>query len=325
MRAIALQEFGGPEVLRVVDCPDPQPGPGEVVVELKAAALNRRDRLVRSGFYPFALPFVPGSDGAGIRRDTGEEVVILPSLRWGDGEVVPGPGFEILGGPTDGTYGELIAVPAENLFPKPRRLSFAEAAALPLGGLTAYRALFTRGQLRAGECVLVLGAGSGVSTFAVSLASQAGARVLVTSSSEEKIARAKDLGAEAGLDYTSGDWAAEVRELTGGVGVDVVLDSVGTTWPDSLRCLRPGGRLVAFGATGAAPAQIEPRALYGGQLSLLGTTMGSPREFADLLAAFDRGAWVPVVDSVRPLEDAPAAHERLEEGAHFGKLVLAIG
>jgi zinc-binding alcohol dehydrogenase/oxidoreductase len=333
VQAIALQEYGGPEVLRVVAYPDPRPGPGEVVVELRAAALNRRDRLVRSGFFPFRLPLVPGSDGAGIRRDTGEEVVILPSLHWDDGseageraarESAPGPRFEILGGPRDGTYAELVKVPAENVFPKPRRLSWEEAAALPLAGLTAYRALFTRGQVRAGELVLVLGAGSGVSSFAVSLACHAGARVLVTSSSREKIERAKALGAEGGVLYTEGDWAAEIRSLAGGAGVDVVLDSVGTTWADSIRCLRPGGRLVAFGATGGGPAQVEPRALYGGQISLLGTTMGSPREFAALLEVVERGGLTPVVDSVRPLGEASAAHERLERGAHFGKLVLQV-
>ena len=324
MQAIALREFGGPEVLRVVECPDPRPAADEVLVELKAAALNRRDRLVRSGFYPFALPLVPGSDGAGIRRDTGEEVVILPSLWWGDSEVAPATGFEILGGPTDGTYAELVKVPEENLYPKPSRLSWHEAAALPLAGLTAFRALFTRAQLRSGEWVLVLGAGSGVSTFAVSLACQAGARVLVTSSSREKIERTKALGAREGVDYTSGDWPAQVRELTGGVGVDVVVDSVGTTWPDSMRCLRPGGRLVAFGATGGEQVELGPRALYGSQLSLLGTTMGSPREFAALLDIVDRGAWIPVIDSVRPLAEAPAAHERLEASAHFGKLVLSV-
>lgn len=322
MQAILLRETGGPEVLRLAEAPDPEPGAGEVVVELRACALNRRDTIVRKGAYPSPLPLIPGSDGAGVRRDTGEEVVILPSLRWGDREHAPGPGFEILGGPTDGTYAELVKVPAENVFPKPVRLSWVEAAAFPLAGLTAYRALFSRAGLRAGETVLVLGAGSGVSTFAVSLAAQAGARVLVTSSSAAKIERAKELGAEAGVDYTAGDWVAEVRALTGGTGVDVVVDSVGATWPDSIRCLAPGGRVVVFGATGGATAQLEARPFYFGQFSLLGTTMGSPRDFAALLAAIEAGGVVPVIDSVRPLAEAAAAHERMEAGAHFGKLVL---
>ena len=324
MHAVVLREFGAPRVLRYEELPDPEPGPGEVVVELRAAALNRRDTFVRKGLYEYPLPLVPGSDGAGVRRDTGEEVVVLPSLGWGEREEAPGPEFEILGGPTSGTYAELVKVPAENVFPKPRRFSWEQAAAFPLAGLTAYRALFTRARVRAGETVLVLGAGSGVTTFAVSLAVQSGARVFVTSSSSAKIERARELGAAAGVDYTAGDWVAEVRALTGGEGVDVVLDSVGATWPDSLRCLRKGGRAVVFGATAGTKVELEVRPVYFGQLSLLGTTMGSPQEFAGLLDAIERGSWASVVDSVRPLAEAASAHERLESGAHFGKLVLSI-
>lgn len=325
MHAVVLREFGAPAVLRYEEFPDPEPGPGEVVVELRAAALNRRDTFVRKGAYEYRLPLVPGSDGAGVRRDTGEEVVILPSLRWREREEAPGPDFEILGGPTNGTYAELVKVPAANVFPKPRRLSWEEAAAFPLAGLTAYRALFTRARVREGETVLVLGAGSGVTTFAVSLARQAGARVVVTSSSSAKIERAKELGAEAGVDYTAGDWVAEVRGLTGGEGVDVVVDSVGATWPDSLRCLRKGGRAVVFGATAGTKVELEVRPFYFGQFSLLGTTMGNAKEFAGLLEAIERGSWVPAIDSVRPLAEAASAHERLESGRHFGKLVLAVG
>lgn len=325
MQAVVLREFGAPAVLRLEEAPDPEPGAGEVVVELRAAALNRRDTGVRKGAYgDFALPLVLGSDGAGVRRDSGEEVVIFPSLRWGDRDDAPGPDFEILGGPSDGTYAELVKVPAENVYPKPACLSWEQAAAFPLAGLTAYRALFTRARVREGESVLVLGAGSGVSTFAVSLAHQAGARVLVTSSSGEKIERSKELGAEAGVDYTAGDWVGAVRELTGGEGVDVVVDSVGSTWPDSLRCLRRGGRAVVFGATAGAKVELEVRPVYLGQLALLGTTMGNAREFAGLLDAIERGSWTPVIDSVRPLGQAAAAHERMEAGGHFGKLVLSV-
>jgi NADPH:quinone reductase-like Zn-dependent oxidoreductase len=327
VQAIVVSDYGGPDVLRLESFPDPDPTEGEVVVELKAAALNRRDTYVRrgQGANAFPLPLVPGSDGAGVRRDTGEEVVIFPSLRWGDREEAPGPGFEILGGPTNGTYAELVKVPAANVYPKPARLSWTEAAAFPLAALTAYRALFSRARLHDGETVLVLGAGSGVSTFAVSLACQAGARILVTSSSSEKLARAKELGAHDGVDYTAGDWVSEVRRLTGDRGVDVVVDSVGSTWPESLRCLRAGGRVVAFGATAGAKAEIDVRPFYAGQLSLLGTTMGSPSDFAALLRAIAAGRWAPVIDSVRPLAEAAAAHERLEAATHFGKLVLEIG
>ena len=323
MQAVVLNEFGPPGVLRIDEAPDPTASPGEVVVELRGAALNRRDTYVRSGARPYDLPLIPGSDGAGIRRDTGEEVVILPSLNWGDRDEDPGQDFEILGGPTDGTYAELIATPEENVFPKPSRLSWEEAAAFPLAGLTAYRALFTRARLREGESVLVLGAGSGVSTFAVQLAHHAGARVFVTSSSTERIERAKELGAEGGVDYTSVDWPERALEETGG-GVDLVVDSLGATWPESLRCLRMGGRVVTFGATAGPVAELDVRAFYFGQYSLLGTTMGSASDFAGLVTNIQNGTWSPIVDSIRPLDEVGSAHERMESGEQFGKLVLQI-
>jgi NADPH:quinone reductase-like Zn-dependent oxidoreductase len=317
MQAVRVHE--GSE-LRFEQAPDPEPGPGEVVVELRAAALNRRDLLVRKGVYPYPLPLVPGSDGAGVRRDTGEEVVILPSLDWGPSEACGGPDFQILGGPRDGTFAELVAVPAANCYPRPAGLSWEEAAAFPLAALTAYRALFVRARMRLGETVLVLGAGSGVSTFAVQLAVQEGARVLVTSSSEEKLARARELGAEEGVDYTAGDWVETVVELG---GADVVLDSVGSTWPQSLACCKPGGRVVVFGATGGTEAELQVRPFYFGQQSLLGTMMGSPSDFEALLRLLESATWRPVLDSVRPLAEAEAALARLE-GDHFGKVVLAV-
>ena len=315
----ATRVHGGGE-LRHETVPDPVAGPGEVIVELRAAALNRRDLLVSRGTYPYPLPLVPGSDGTGVRRDTGAEVVINPALFWGERNEVGGPDFEILGGPRDGTFAELVAVPEENLHPKPARLSWEEAAALPLAALTAYRALFTRGGLRKGETVLVLGAGSGVSTFAVQLGAQAGASVLVTSSSDEKIEHARELGAEDGANYASSDWVAWTKERG---GVDLVVDSVGATWPQSLECLRPGGRVVVFGATGGAEVTLPVRPFYFGQFSLLGTMMGSPADFAGLLAAVDSGTWRPVVDAVYPLAEAAAALDALETGSHFGKLVLS--
>ncbi len=320
MEAIQVHEGA---VLSYETVADPEPKAGEALVELKAAAVNRRDLLVRQGVYPFPLPLIPGSDGAGIRRDTGEEVVILPALNWGPSEAAASESFEILGGPRNGTYAELIAIPAENLYPKPARLSWEEAAAFPLAALTAYRALFAVGRMTTDECVLVLGAGSGVSAFAVQLASQAGARVLVTSSSQEKIDRAVELGAEGGFLYTEGDWAEAAREATGGRGVDVVLDSVGSTWPDSVRALARGGRVVVFGGTGGTEAQLNVRPFYLGWLSLLGTTMGSPSDFAALLRMLETARWSPVIDSVRPLAEAEAAHTRLtSEADKFGKLVL---
>jgi len=320
VQAVRVHEGGE---LRFEQAEDPVVGPGEVVVELRFAGLNRRDLLVARGVYPFPLPLVPGSDGAGVRRDTGEEVVIYPGLHWGEREDAPGERWEILGGPSDGTYAELVKVPEANVAPRPKRFSWEESAVFALGGLTAYRALFSRAGLRSGETVLLLGAGSGVTSLGVSLAAQAGARVLVTSSSTEKIERAKELGAEGGVLYTEGGWPEEVKALAGG-GVDVVLDSVGSTWADSARCLRPGGRLVVFGATGGTEVALEVRPFYFGQLSMLGTMMGSPRDFAGLMEMVIEGKWRPVLDSVRPLEEAGAALERLESGDHFGKLALAV-
>lgn len=332
MNAVVLTETGAPDVLRLGTAPDPAAGPGEVVVALRAAALNRRDVFLRKGIAPSPLPVIPGSDGAGIVHaigagvsglSEGDEVVILPSLGWGGGEDAPAPGFRILGGPDDGTYAELIRIPAENVFPKPGRLSFEEAAALPLAGLTAYRALVSRARIRSGETVLILGIGGGVATIALHIARAAGCRVIVTSSSDEKLARAADLGAAAGVNYTGGDWVSEVKEISGG-GVDVVIDSVGSTWADSINSVRPGGRVVAFGGTGGAKVELTVRPMTTGQVSFLGTTMGSPRDFAGLLAAVAHQDWTPVIDSVRPLAEVADAHAREEAGQHFGKLVLTV-
>jgi NADPH:quinone reductase-like Zn-dependent oxidoreductase len=317
VHAALVAEAGRLEYRQVAD---PSPPAGWVVVELRAAALNRRDLAVIAGRYPeFPLPLIPGSDGAGILRDNGDEVVILPSLGWGTGADAPAPGWRILGGPEDGTWAELVAVPAENVYPKPSHLSWFEAAAFPLAGLTAWRALFTRGGLRAGETVLVLGAGSGVSTFLVQLAHRAGARVLVTSSADAKIARAVELGAERGIRYDEDDWAAELQGE-----VDLCIDSVGATWPDALRTLRPGGRLVVFGATRASTVELPIRHVYWNQLSILGTTMGSRTDFEGLLHSIGHRDWLPAIDSVHPLEDARSATERLAGGEQFGKVVLAV-
>ena len=327
-----MHEPGGPEVLVLETVADPEPGPGEVVVALKAAALNRRHVFVRKGVAKVPLPLTPGSDGAGIVHKVGagvssvavgDEVIILPSLAWGPDQRAPGPGFRILGGPDQGTYAEQIVIPAENVYPKPGRLSWHEAAALPLAGLTAWRSLMTRARVVPGETVLIIGIGGGVATFALNLAKAAGCRVVVTSSSDDKLAAAKELGADVGVNYAeAGDeWPAAVKEANGG-GVDVVIDSVGSTWGGSIDACAPGGRVVVFGGTGGAKVDLQVRPVTLGQVALLGTTMGSPAEFRQLLAAVQNQSWTPVIDSVRPLGDAAAAHEREENGLHFGKLVL---
>jgi NADPH:quinone reductase-like Zn-dependent oxidoreductase len=331
-QALVVREFGGAEALVVADVEVLVPAPGEVVVDLRAAALNRRDlRVVAGGWPGVSAPLVPGSDGAGVVRALGagvaglaegDEVVVQPGIDWGDDPRILGPGFKILGGPDDGTFAEQVRVPAANVFAKPPRLDWEQAAALPLAGLTAWRALFTRGGLRSGQTVLVLGAGAGTSTFAVQFAHAAGARVLVTSSSAEKIARSLELGAEAGFDYRESGWEQEVVERSGG-GVDLVLDSAGT-WQASISCLRAGGRVVVFGGTAGTSAELDVRGYYFKQLDLVGTMMGSPLDFRAMLRACATQTWTPVVDSVRPLEQAADAFGRMAAGEHFGKLVLTV-
>jgi zinc-binding alcohol dehydrogenase/oxidoreductase len=331
-QAAVVREFGEPDALVMEARPELVPGPGEVVIDLRAAALNRRDlRVVAGGWPGVTTPIVPGSDGVGVVRalgsgaggfTEGDEVLAFPSLAWGDDPRVLGPDFRILGGPDDGTFAEQVCVPAANVFAKPARLSAEEAAALPLAGVTAWRALFARGGLSSGQSVLVLGAGAGTSTFAVQFAHAAGARVFVTSSSPAKIARSLELGAEAGFDYGEAGWEQAVVERSGG-GVDLVLDSAGT-WSASAACLRPGGRLVVFGGTASASAELDVRSFYFKQIEIAGTMMGSPVDFRDLLRACESQSWTPVVDSARPLSEVAEALRRQAASEQFGKLVLTV-
>lgn len=324
MKAVRLHRYGGPEELAYEDTPDPRPRDGWVVVELRAAALNWHDSLAREGRYPTELPIVPGSDGAGVRRDTGEEVVVLPSLFWGDREEAPGPDWEILGDRTDGTYAELVLVPEDHVFAKPAGLDWRGAAALPLAGLTAHRALFARGGLRRGERVLVLGAGGGVAGFLVAFAAAAGATVLVTSSSEAAIDAARGRGASGGVLYTAPDWPEAARSANGEQPFDLIIDPVGA-WADALRALRPGGRLVSFGANAADQATIAIRPYYFAQHTILGTTMGSKRDFAAMLELVGRmPGWSPAVGETFPLDRAADAHRLLDAAGHHGKIVLDV-
>jgi zinc-binding alcohol dehydrogenase/oxidoreductase len=335
MKAIVLRELGGPEKLLLEEVPDPQPGPGEVVVKLKAAALNHRDQWIRQGQYAgIKLPIVLGSDGAGLVHAIGEgvdsvwlgrAVVINPSLDWGDNEAAQSKKYRILGLPDEGTYAEFIKVPVENIAAKPDHLSFEEAAAVPLAGLTAYRALATRAQVKAGETVLVTGIGGGVATFALQIARALGARVLVTSGSDEKIERAKQLGAEGGANYKTQDWGKEITELTGGAGPDVIVDSAGNgTLEIAVKIIKPAGRIVFFGATNGLAPNLDLRRIFFKQLNLLGSTMGSPREFAAMLQLYQDQQLRPAVDQVFALAETPAAHQRMEEAGQFGKIVLKI-
>jgi zinc-binding alcohol dehydrogenase/oxidoreductase len=318
-----MREYGGPEVLVAEERPEPTRRPGWVTIQLEASALNWHDVLVRRGQYSSPLPHVPGADGAGIRLDTGEPVVVLPSLFWGNREEAPGPDFEILGDHRPGTYAELVSVPQECVLPRPHGLDVAQASAFGLVGVTTYRALFTRGRLRRGESLLVLGASGGVATAAVSFAAAAGARVVVTSASPEKIDAARSLGAAGGVAHVGEGWMDEARALTpNDEGFDVVLDPVGR-WPESVRCLRRGGRLAVLGASVATEATLDVRRFYFGQYELIGTTMGSPGDMAALLAFLDsHDVPPPLVDRTYPLDEAADAHRRLESGEGVGKLVL---
>jgi zinc-binding alcohol dehydrogenase/oxidoreductase len=323
LHAVIMDEFGTAAVLRPGDFPEPPARPGWVTVELRASALNWHDVLVRQGRYRSPLPHIIGADGAGVRTDTGEHVVVLPSLHWGAREEAPGNSWEILGDHRPGTYAELVSVPADCLAPKPRGLNWAEAAALPLVGLTTYRALFTRGRLKAGESMLVIGAGGGIATTAIALAVAAGAVITVTSSSPDTIERAVSAGARDGVLHSEPEWPEHARAMSpGNAGFDLILDPVGR-WSESVRALRPGGRLVVLGANAADTAQMDVRSFYFGQFDLLGTTMGSSKDFAGLLDMIDRcSVRAPVIDREFPLDRAADAHEYLERGRTFGKCVL---
>lgn len=336
MQAIILRELGPPENLRLEQLPDPTPGPGEAVVRLKGAALNHRDVWIRLGQYAgIKLPIVLGSDGAGEVAAVGSgvdpalvgrAVVIDPSLDWGPDERAQGRAFRILGLPDNGTYAELVKVPVANLHDKPSHLSFEQAAALPLGGVTAYRALATRARVQAGDTVVVTGAGGGVSSLAIQIACALGARVLVTSRSEEKLARAKALGAAGGVLSGSPDWVKAMGTLAGGGGPDVVIDSVGgDTFVQALALVRPGGRIVTYGSTTGTADGLEVRRIFWKQLTILGSTMGTARDFADMLALVQRAGITPAIDQVFPLDQAPAAHRRMEASGQFGKIVIRIG
>jgi zinc-binding alcohol dehydrogenase/oxidoreductase len=323
LHAVIMEEFGTAGVLRPGEFPDPTARPGWATVKLHASALNWHDVLVRQGRYRSPLPHVIGADGAGVRTDTGEHVVVLPSLNWGNRDEAPGSGWEILGDYTPGTYAELVSVPTDCLAAKPARLSWAEAAALPLVGVTTYRALFVRGRLHEGESMLVIGAGGGIATMAIALAVAAGASIAVTSSKTDTIERAASAGATGGVLHNEQGWPEHARALSSdNAGFDLVLDPVGR-WSESVRALKPGGRLVVLGANAAQTAQMDIRSFYFGQFDLLGTTMGSSRDFAGLLDMIDRcPVRAPVIDREFPLDRAAEAHEYLERGRSFGKCVL---
>jgi NADPH:quinone reductase-like Zn-dependent oxidoreductase len=317
VKAIRIHEDGGPEVLRYEDVPDPEPGNGEALVELRAASLNHLDVWIRKGRPSVPKPRILGADGAGVIAGTGERVVINPGI-------MTNGKMHIVGETMDGTHAELIAIPRDYLHPIPGDLSFEEAAAFPLTFETAYRMLVPRAQLRAGEWVLIWGIGGGVATAALSLATALGAQVIVTSSSDAKLEHAKALGADVVLNHDTDDVVAAVKDVTGG-GAHVVVDSVGeATWKRTLDAVRAEGRIVVCGATTGPNPPAALHRVWWKQLSILGSSMGSPADFQAVWDLIDAGKARPVVDMVFPLAEASAAHERLEAGAQLGKIVLSI-
>jgi NADPH:quinone reductase-like Zn-dependent oxidoreductase len=319
MRAIRIHEDGGPEVLLYEEAPDPEPREGEVLVELRAASLNHLDVFVRRGLPSVPKPRILGADGAGIRVDTGERVVINPGFEHPDGRIT------VVGEHRDGTHAELVAVPGESVYALPDHLSFEEAAAFPLVFETAYRMLVTRARLREDEWVLVWGIGGGVATAALSIAKALGARVLATSSSDEKLARATELGADAVVNHTTADVREAAKEATGGAGIDVVVEHVGdATWATSLAVTRQGGRIAVCGATTGPNPPANLHRIWWKQLTVVGSTMGGRADFEGAYELVKSGRARPVIDTVLPLSEIRAAHERLEAGEQMGKIVLTI-
>jgi len=328
MRALRIEAVGA---LAVREVPDPVPAPGEAVVDIRAAALNHRDVWIKLGQYAgVKYPCTPGSDGAGVVSSVGagadpswvgREVVINPSLDWGPSESAQGAAFTILGLPRDGTMAGRVCVPAAQLSPKPAHLGWEEAAALPLGGLTAWRALFSRARAAPGERVLVTGIGGGVALFTLQFAVAAGSEVWVTSGSDAKIARAVALGARGGFRYDRADWAAAATREAG--PFDVIVDSAGGPGFSGLvDAAAPGGRIVFFGATRGNANELALRKVFWRQVSLMGSTMGSPADWAAMTDFVSRKAVRPVVSDTFALERAAEAFELMERGGQFGKIVV---
>ncbi|MDT8341311.1 MAG: zinc-binding dehydrogenase [Longimicrobiales bacterium] len=343
MRAALFHEYGSPDVIRIERVPVPEPGPGEVRVAVKAAALNHLDLWVRRGLpIEHTMPHIGGSDLAGVVDAVGDgaawreggliepgaRVVADPSLHYAWYQAPPGaadrgPPLRLIGEHTDGGFAEYCVVPAANLVRIPEGVPFESAAAGALVFVTAWHGLHARAAVRSGERVLVTGASGGVSTAAVQIARHAGATVLAVTSGAENVERVRALGAHHVYDRLAEDWVAGVRRATEGAGVDVILDSVGgPLWGGLIRSLAVMGRLVSYGATAGPKVEVDLRHVFWKQLSLMGSTMGSPEEFRAVMGRVFDGTFTPVIHGVFPLEEARRAHELLEDGGVFGKVVL---
>lgn len=340
MKAVVFNEHGGPDVLVHTDVKEPAINANEVLVEIRACALNHLDVWARGGLpgVSIPLPHILGNDIAGVVREvgelvtwvsTGDEVMLQPGVSCGHcieclrGQDNLCPTYDILGYVRDGGYAELVAAPGVNVIPKPKNISWEEAASLPLVTVTAWHMLVTRANVQPGEDVLIHAAGSGVGSIGIQVAKLRGARVIATASSEEKLAKAQELGADATVNYSNVDWPKEIRRLTDKRGVDVVFEHTGAeTWPGSIMALKKGGRLVTCGATSGFDAHTDLRQLFYRHLTFLGSFMGSKAELLEAMKFIERGAIRAVVDRLLPLSEARRAHELMEERAQFGKLVL---
>ncbi|MBN1145669.1 MAG: zinc-binding dehydrogenase [Anaerolineales bacterium] len=342
MKAVLFQKHGGVDVLQYADFPTPEPGPGEVLVRLKAAALNRLDLWVREGWPGIRLdyPHIPGADGAGevaavgqsvSRWQAGDRVVINSNLGCGECDFCLSGwdnrcrGWRLLGETVRGTYAEYVALPARNLYRLPEGFDERTAAAAALIFHTAWHSLITLADLRPGESLLVVGASGGVNTASIQIAKLAGATVYVIGSNQEKLALAESLGADYLIDRSQEqDWSRSVYKLTNKNGVDVVVDNVGTTFPLSFRAARKGGRILTVGNTGGPKFEIDNRFIFGKHLSILGSSMGTQRDFAQVMDLVFAGKLRPILDRDYPLAQAGAAQERLASGEQMGKVTLSI-
>ena len=343
MKAAVIYEHGGLEQVKIADVPEPVLAEDEVLVKVCSAGLNHLDIWVRKGRGNPKLsgPYILGSDGAGVVHavgkkvknvKVGDEVVINPGLSCGTcenckrGQQSECVTFGIIGLSRPGTFAEMVAVPARNVLPKPKHLSFDQAGALMLSYVTAWRMLMTRAQLLTGQKVLIHGIGGGVALCALQFAKSAEAEVIVTSSSDEKLERAVQIGADHTINYKKvGDVAQSVKEITKGLGVDVVIDTVGAaTWPIDFSSVRKGGKIVLCGVTSGAEAQTNLRAIYWNQLTVMGSTMGSDDDCRQMLKAVEEAKLKPIIDSVLPLEKAQEAMGKMEAGKQFGKIVLNV-